>query len=460
MHVSTSLNQGIRISDGSAAGKVVVAGAGHTQCIAALAVAAKRDGPLDDRHDALQHARDQRCGQPEVAMTSLLFGRGQAHIRQSGEMRTRGLRRYAGDVAGGVAVSARPSSNADRTLARGGVVAHQRCDLSNVRSCLHVLKCSAHAEEMRTQTLRARTNRSGRDGNHNAAQVPATTFRRRTLRQDYSTALTLDQRERQHWIKGPHPGMRLFLLRLPGGRKDIVLYVHGARFPSALSVAHRFDGRSWRDALCEGGFDVWALDFHGFGGSDHYPEMEENADTHGPLCPTSDAYRQLDAAVRTGAMSLVARSLLGNDGRRALRRRTSHLVDRSAFFAPITRREGTASKSASDPAWRVITNAAQHARFVEDVPPSEPPVLSRVHLPTGRSAISTAMPIAAVVRPPASRSLPDLPLKSQRPGKGNSLTTPAGSGRRLPFCAVNGTASSLIPMRAGYGVRWRNHRSA
>jgi len=29
-------------------------------------------------------------------------------------------------------------------------------------------------------------------------------------------------------------------------------------------VAHRFDGKSWRDALNEAGFDVWGLDFYGF----------------------------------------------------------------------------------------------------------------------------------------------------------------------------------------------------
>jgi hypothetical protein len=27
----------------------------------------------------------------------------------------------------------------------------------------------------------------------------------------------------------------------------VVLYVHGATFPSAVSIAHRFDGRSLRD---------------------------------------------------------------------------------------------------------------------------------------------------------------------------------------------------------------------
>ncbi len=106
---------------------------------------------------------------------------------------------------------------------------------------------------------------------------------------------TLDSHEEHHWIAGPHAGLRLFLRRLekvPDGRKGvplIVLYVHGATFSSALSIAHRFDGRSWRDVLCAAGFTVWGLDFQGFGGSDRYPEMDAPADAHGPLCRTDDA---------------------------------------------------------------------------------------------------------------------------------------------------------------------------
>lgn len=50
-------------------------------------------------------------------------------------------------------------------------------------------------------------------------------------------------------------GGSLFLRRLPPSRTvacaGIVLYVHGGTFPSALSIAHRIDGRSWRDSLCD-----------------------------------------------------------------------------------------------------------------------------------------------------------------------------------------------------------------
>jgi hypothetical protein len=57
-------------------------------------------------------------------------------------------------------------------------------------------------------------------------------------------AVQLDPREGHYWIPSHHDGLSLFLRHLgpeDGGRGDrIALYVHGATFPSALSVAHRF----------------------------------------------------------------------------------------------------------------------------------------------------------------------------------------------------------------------------
>src|SRR5215510_12569977 len=112
----------------------------------------------------------------------------------------------------------------------------------------------------------------------------------------------LDQREQHFRIPGPHQGLQLFLRRLepvsPTEGSMPVLYVHGGTFPSGLSIAHRFDGYSWRDALCEAGFDVWGFDFHGFGLSDRYPEMSQHANSQPPLCRADDASEQVEAAVR------------------------------------------------------------------------------------------------------------------------------------------------------------------
>lgn len=84
----------------------------------------------------------------------------------------------------------------------------------------------------------------------------------------------LDPREEHFKIPSSHAGLSLFLRHLPPpdgiSPKGVALYVHGATFPSALSIAHRFDGHSWRDELCDEGFHVWGFDFHGYGHSDAY----------------------------------------------------------------------------------------------------------------------------------------------------------------------------------------------
>jgi pimeloyl-ACP methyl ester carboxylesterase len=200
----------------------------------------------------------------------------------------------------------------------------------------------------------------------------------------------LDPREEHFRIASPHQGLSLFLRVLPPARSagavpKVVLYVHGGTFPSALSIAHRFDGRSWRDMLAAAGFHVWGLDFHGFGRfSDPYPEMDEPADSHPPLGRAKDASRQLEAAVRficaqhgTPRLSLIAHSW-GSIVACRFAGRCPELVERIVFFGPIARRPRR-----GDPvrlkAWRLISLKDQWDRFVCDVPEGEAPVLSERH---------------------------------------------------------------------------------
>jgi pimeloyl-ACP methyl ester carboxylesterase len=198
----------------------------------------------------------------------------------------------------------------------------------------------------------------------------------------------LDPREQRYRIPGPNDGLQLFLRRLPAsqGTGAPVLYIHGATFPSALSIAHRFDGYSWRDALCAAGFDVWGLDFHGFGQSDRYLEMDGPPDASPPLCRAEDASRQIEAAARfilaqhdARELSLIAHSW-GSMPACLFAARHPMSVARIVLFAPIARRPPPRYETPpSAPAWRVVTLEQQWARFVEDVPPGAPPVLSRAH---------------------------------------------------------------------------------
>jgi pimeloyl-ACP methyl ester carboxylesterase len=208
---------------------------------------------------------------------------------------------------------------------------------------------------------------------------------------DYATAKPLDPKEQQFRVPGPFEGMQIFLRFLPALStsakiRPSVLYVHGATFPSALSIAHRFDGTSWRDKLNEAGFDVWGLDFYGFGHSDRYPEMAKPASDHSPLCVAEDAAKQLATAVRfiLGHQSITKLSLISHSwGAMPLCRfagEHSALVDRIVLFAPICRRPPHQYEQPPQfPAWRYISLEDQWNRFVEDVPSNEPPVLSRIH---------------------------------------------------------------------------------
>jgi pimeloyl-ACP methyl ester carboxylesterase len=159
--------------------------------------------------------------------------------------------------------------------------------------------------------------------------------------------------------------------------------VHGATFPSALSIAHRFDGRSWRDALCEDGLHVWGLDFHGYGKSDPYPEMTECPEHHAPLCTVDDASRQLEQAVcficqhhAVERVSLVAHSW-GTMVSGCFAARCPSLVDRLVLFGAIAKREGGVGPNY--PAWRLVSLEDQWQRFTAEVPADCAPVLSGRH---------------------------------------------------------------------------------
>ncbi len=229
------------------------------------------------------------------------------------------------------------------------------------------------------------------------------------------TADKLDPREEHFRIPGPIEGLRLFLRYLPpatpaDGPPKIALYVHGGTFPSALSIAHRFDGESWRDTLCAGGFHTWGLDFHGFGAlSDGYPEMADPTETHAPLGRVDSASRQLEHAVRficnhhrAAGVSLIAHSW-GTMVAGHFAGRCPELVDRIVFFGAIAPRP-SGSEPAQLPAWRLISLRDQWDRFVADVPEGAPAVLSRRHFEEWGERYLDADPASRTRSPPSVKT--------------------------------------------------------
>jgi pimeloyl-ACP methyl ester carboxylesterase len=178
--------------------------------------------------------------------------------------------------------------------------------------------------------------------------------------------------------RGSEPSL---LLRCCAGTGRAVLYVHGATFPSALSVGYRFGGRSWLDDLAGHGFDAWAFDFAGFGGSDRYSAMGGGREGI-PVGRANEAARQIarvvdyiGEATGCGRVSLIAHSW-GSIPAALYTSKHPERVEALCLFGPIAQRNVAGLPAPeSVGAWRQVTIAEQLARFVEDVPPGHPPVL-------------------------------------------------------------------------------------
>lgn len=276
-----------------------------------------------------------------------------------------------------------------------------------------------------------------------------------------SIAAKLDAREQHFRILGPREGMMLFLRALPAVStafepRRAVLYVHGATFPSALSIAHRFDGRSWRDALCDVGFDVWGLDFYGFGCSDRYPEMRLPAQDNAPLCVAEDAAAQLAAAARfiLGHQNIAKLSLIAHSwgSMPACRFAGAHpaLVDRLVLFGPIGRREPARYETPpAFPAWRDVSCEDQWKRFIEDVPAHEAPVLSRAHFDDWSARYLDSDPESRS-RDPSSVRTPLGPFSEIiKAWHGELAYDPAAV--RAPVAIIRGEWDGLIPDK---DARW------
>jgi pimeloyl-ACP methyl ester carboxylesterase len=262
----------------------------------------------------------------------------------------------------------------------------------------------------------------------------------------------LDDREEHFRIPGPHRDLQLFLRYLPAiqsnGTRRSVLYIHGATFPSALSIAHRFDGYAWRDALNAAGFDVWGLDFQGFGYSDRYPAMAGPADAAAPLGTAAEAADQIEAAVRfiLGHQGLPSLSLIshswGSMPAGCFAARQDGLVDRWVLFGPVARRV-SAEPVPALPAWDEVTLEAQWNRFVADVPAGAPPVLARRHFEEWGERYLDSDAASRTRLPPSVRVPSGPSLDIQRAWAGQLAYDPGAV--RVPVAIIRGEWDGVLP---------------
>jgi pimeloyl-ACP methyl ester carboxylesterase len=229
---------------------------------------------------------------------------------------------------------------------------------------------------------------------------------------------------------------------LPAARCD-VLYVHGATFPSDLSVFYRLDGRSWADALNEAGFSAWGFDFVGYGRSSRHGTIGD-----APLGRAHEALPQLLSAIEHVRSHSAARSvaLLAHSWGTAVAARAAiaapQEVNALVMFGPILCRR-PATPPSDLPARRTITVWEQYRAFVEDVPRGEPPVLLDRHFDAWSRAYLRTDPAAYQREPPAVLTPTGPQADIIDLWRGKSLFDPGGITQ--PLLVVRGEWDSLCP---------------
>jgi pimeloyl-ACP methyl ester carboxylesterase len=81
------------------------------------------------------------------------------------------------------------------------------------------------------------------------------------------------------------------------GADRIVLFVHGATYPSETGFDIPLGGVSWMDYVAARGFDVYMVDVRGYGRSTRPPAMGRPASENPPFANTQDAVNDVGAAV-------------------------------------------------------------------------------------------------------------------------------------------------------------------
>ena len=81
------------------------------------------------------------------------------------------------------------------------------------------------------------------------------------------------------------------------GPERIVLFVHGATFPSESGFDIDLPGGSWMDFVAQRGFDAYIVDVRGYGRSTRPAAMEQPPKANPPFADTRDHVRDIAAAV-------------------------------------------------------------------------------------------------------------------------------------------------------------------
>jgi pimeloyl-ACP methyl ester carboxylesterase len=187
-------------------------------------------------------------------------------------------------------------------------------------------------------------------------------------------------------VPSREPGIELYVRNKHAAGVDhfapekIVLFVHGATYPSETAFDLKLDGISWMEYIAQRGYDVYLVDVRGYGRSTRPPAMDQPPTANPPFAFTEDAANDVGSAVdfilkRRGVSkinllawswgtSIMSLYTTGNNGK----------VNKLVLYAPSWLRN-TPSLVTSGPgavsAYRTVNMASAKARWLTGVAPDK-----------------------------------------------------------------------------------------
>ena len=184
-----------------------------------------------------------------------------------------------------------------------------------------------------------------------------------------------------YYVAARDPGIQLFVRnKRPESMATftpdrVLLFVHGATYPSETAFDLQLDGLSWMDYIAQRGYDVYLMDVRGYGRSTRPVEMSQPPAANRPIVHTDIAVRDFGTVVdhiisrrRVSKINLLAWSW-GTVTAATYTTQNNDKVERLVLFAPLWMQQ-TPSPIPADAtlgAYRSVTMDAARQRWLAGV---------------------------------------------------------------------------------------------
>jgi pimeloyl-ACP methyl ester carboxylesterase len=181
------------------------------------------------------------------------------------------------------------------------------------------------------------------------------------------------------FIDATDPGIKLHVRnKHVSGKKafpadKIVLFVHGATYPSETAFDIALPGGPWMDYAAERGYDTYLVDIRGYGRSTRPPSMDAPPDQNPAFATTADAIKDVGAAVNfilkrrnVNKINLVGWSW-GTTIMGGFTAQNNEKVVKLVLYAPLWTLKEPPPFSGSG-AYRTVTKEAARARGLRGIP--------------------------------------------------------------------------------------------